>query len=214
MHGNGADGAMWGRGRQEPARAVRADGAEVRALPGWRPLPSSPSPSAATPGAGGDGVSPRSRAARTGRAGFSLIELLLVVVVFSITVGVGIEGFRQFNESATVDRAARVVAGDVVLARTHAIQRREHVSLVADEADRSYAIVDASGDTILVRRYNAASDLPLTLLDVKTSGDDLTFNARGLLASGSAVEIDVGRLGKEKRVQVSVLGRTTVEAVS
>lgn len=145
--------------------------------------------------------------------GFTLVELLIVIAMFSILVAVGFRGFKQFNESTTVDQAARALTSDVTLARSFAIRRGENVSLVADEADRSYVIRDAGGTILAATDMSASSGTPLTLLDVKTTGDSITFNARGMLTSGSTVEIDLGRSGLTKKVDVSPLGRTRIAQV-
>lgn len=152
---------------------------------------------------------------RNTTAGFTLIELMIVIVMLGIMLAIGLQGFRQYNESTTVDRAVNSIMADVTLTRSYAVQRRRNVSLVADEADRTYAIRDeSSGDTLVVRSFSATSDLPLTLLDVQTGDDEVTFNSRGLLAGGlSGVDIDVGRLDRERRIQINAMGRTKMTAV-
>jgi type IV fimbrial biogenesis protein FimT len=148
-----------------------------------------------------------------GEGGFTLVELLIVIAMFSVLVAVGVRGFKQFNESSTVDQAARALSSDVTLARSFAIRRGENVSLVADEGGRSYVIRDASGTILASTHMGATSGTPLTLLDVKATGDSITFNSRGMLTSGGTVEIDVGRTSLTKKVDVSALGRTRIAQV-
>jgi Tfp pilus assembly protein FimT len=138
------------------------------------------------------------------------MELLIVIVMFSILAAVGFRGFRQFNESTVVDQAARAVTTDVTLARSFAIRRGANVALVADEGSRSYLIRDASGTVLARTDMSSTSETPLTVLDVKATGDSITFNSRGMLTSGSTVEIEVGRNGLTKHVDVSPLGRTRI----
>ena len=148
-----------------------------------------------------------------GQEGFTLVELLIVIAMFSILVAVGFRGFKQFNESTIVDQAARALTSDVTLARSFAIRRGENVALVADEGGRSYVIRDGSGTILASTDMSSTSDTPLTLLDVKATGDSITFNSRGMLTSGGTVEIDLGRTGLTKKVDVSALGRTRVALV-
>lgn len=143
--------------------------------------------------------------------GFTILELLLTVTVIGIVLAVGVSVFEGFRTASTVDKAARVVAADVTLARNHALQRRATVSMVVDEAARSYAIRDESvspNDTLLVSLHDAGTDAPLTTLNV-VSGNSLTFNARGVLSGGGAT-IDVEYRGEQKRIAVSGLGRTRI----
>lgn len=141
-------------------------------------------------------------------AGFTMVELLIAITLLGIAVGIGFMGMRGFNESTVVDRAATAIASDVTLTRSHAIQRRTTVTMAADEADRRYEIRDVStGEVLETRSFAAGTDLPLTRLDIQTSGDALTFNARGLLVSGNAT-ILVERLDTGQQIEVSALGRT------
>lgn len=145
--------------------------------------------------------------------GFTMIELLIAMVIFGIVVAVGFMGMRGFNESSVVDRAATSIASDVTLTRSYAVQRRSTVALVADEANRRYAIRDegeSPPDTLKVRSFQADTDLPLTRLDVQAAGDELTFNSRGLLTGGSNVKILVERLGTAQEITVTALGRTSI----
>ncbi len=161
----------------------------------------------------------RVRRLRTREDGFSLIEVLMVLVLLSIVLGIGAQGMQSFNEAGTVDRAANAVAADVTLTRSYAVQRLSEVRLVADEASRRYAIVDvgaSSDDTLLTRSFSASADLPLTRLDVMTTGDHLAFNPRGMLVTGGTVgtdTVEVERLGSGRRVVISPLGRTRMEVL-
>lgn len=147
--------------------------------------------------------------------GFTLIELLMALTLLAIVLGVGFRELRGFSETTIADRAARSIASDVSVTRSYAVQRGNDVSLAAQESDRRYVILDeATGDTLKVRSHAASSGLPLTLLDVQTSDDRLTFNSRGLLASGSSVDIVVARFDSGKKIHVSPLGRSSISVTT
>lgn len=148
---------------------------------------------------------------RLGNAGFTLMELLIAMAIGATVTTVGIISFKQWGEAGTVEKAARVVAADVALTRQYAIQRRESVSLVADETNRWYQIRAASGAMLLRRDFDAANDLPLTQLDVRLPGDSIAFNSRGLVANAGIAQIDVGRTGRTQRVSFNALGRTRIQ---
>lgn len=149
----------------------------------------------------------------TGQAGFTILELLIVIAMLGIVFAVGMRGFRQFNESTIVDQAARSLGSDVTLARSYAIRRGGNVALVANEGARSYVIRDWAGNVLGAGSFGAGSDTPLTALDIDTTGDSLTFNSRGMLTSGGTVQIDMTRNGLTKRLEVSALGRTRIAKV-
>ncbi len=127
-----------------------------------------------------------------------------------VLLAMGYGAFRQYAEAATARKASLQLAGDVSLTRSFAIQRRESVSLVADEANRNYVIRDTTGTVLMQRNFGAGSDLPLTSVAVSTAGDSLTFNSRGLLLGGRA-EVALGRRGRSHVVEINALGRTKID---
>lgn len=141
------------------------------------------------------------------QAGFTLVEMLIVLSIVSLAMLVANGSYITFRESSTLNRAARVVAADVALARSYAIRNRAVVSFVADESARSYVIRDAGGTVYLNRVFDAASEMPISSLDVIATGDSITFNERGLMGGAGSVNIDVGRNGGSRRVQVNAVGR-------
>lgn len=141
-------------------------------------------------------------------AGFTLVELLIAVIVLGILASLAFGGWRRYADSTAADRAARVLMGDIALTRSFAIQRRETVSLVIDEADRTYQIRAPGGPLLAQQDFGAGSDTPLTAMDIQ-SADSVVFNARGFLTTGP-LQVDLTRYDAERRVSVSGLGRTRV----
>ena len=147
---------------------------------------------------------------KSGRRGFTVVELAVSVATTSVLLAMGYGAFRQYAEAATARKASLQVAGDVSLTRSFAIQRRESVSLVADEANRTYVIRDTTGTLLMQRNFGTGSDLPLTSVVVSTAGDSLTFNSRGLLQGGQATVV-LGRRSRSHTVQINALGRTKID---
>lgn len=139
--------------------------------------------------------------------GFTLVELLIVLSIVSLSLLVANSSYSTFRESSTLNRAARVVAADVSLARSHAIRNRTSVALVATEATRSYVIRDAAGTVYLNRVFESTSEMPLDLLNVQMSGDSIVFNSRGLMAILGSANIDIERNGVGRRVALNAIGR-------
>lgn len=156
------------------------------------------------------GGAPRVPAAS--RAGLTLLEVLVVIVLLGVGTAVAWAGWDEFRQSSVVSRSAELVASDIGLTRAYAVQRGEPVTLAADEADRTYRIRDTSGEVLTSRSFSSETSLPLTLLDVRTADDAITFDSRGFLEAGETVEVDVGRLGDSRSVFVNVAGRTRIEA--
>ncbi len=138
-----------------------------------------------------------------------MVELAVSLATTGVLLAMGYGAFRQYAEAATARKASVQLAADVSLTRSFAIQRRESVSLVANEANRSYVIRDTAGTVLMRRDFGVGSDLPLTTVVVSTSGDSLTFNSRGLLVPSSA-QVALGRRGRSHVVRINALGRTTI----
>lgn len=146
------------------------------------------------------------RVHRHNQRGFTLVEVLIALTIVSIVTLMTTTAFRSFRQRTILNRAARAVAADAALTRTYAIRGRTNVSMVVDEANQRYQIRDAAGAVLKTRQFDGESDLPLDSLDLRLSGDSLTFNARGMLMTAFA-QIDVGTIAGSRTVQVNGLGR-------
>jgi prepilin-type N-terminal cleavage/methylation domain-containing protein len=146
---------------------------------------------------------------RTSERGFTIVEMLIVVTIISLVGLLANTSYRSFRERAILNRAATVVASDMALTRSYAIRERQNVSLVADEANRRYVIRTAAGDTLAARIFDSTTDLSVDSLNIRASGDSITFNSRGMLTTAFA-QVDVGRASGDRRVQVNGIGRARI----
>lgn len=147
----------------------------------------------------------------TDQMGFTVLELIMAMstAVFMLALTVG--AYRQFNEAIVVQKAAGLVATDLALTRSYAIQRRSNVSLVAQEPSLRYQLRDVDGTVLAYRDYDRSSGLPLDFLDVQSEGDSVTFNSRGLLVGGGGAEVAIARGSRNRKVYVNALGRYSVQ---
>lgn len=139
--------------------------------------------------------------------GFTLVEMLIVLSIISLAMLMANTSFITFRESSTINRAARVIAADVSLARSYAIRHRRQVALVANESTQSYVIRDAAGTVYLNRAFDASSAMLIESLDVAMAGDSIAFNERGLMSGAGSVNIDIARNRRSRRIQVNAVGR-------
>lgn len=148
---------------------------------------------------------------RHSQSGFTLVELLIVLSIVSLSMLIANSSYTTFRESSALNRAARVVAADVALARSYAIRNRTPVALVADESDRSYVIRDQAGTVYLNRVFDASSDMSLSTLEVFSPGDSIGFSSRGIMVFGSG-RIDLTRASQGRRVNINATGRWQISA--
>jgi prepilin-type N-terminal cleavage/methylation domain-containing protein len=115
-------------------------------------------------------------------AGFSLIELLIVVIIILIMAAVGLPGILRFMRNHKVRGAAQQVASEIQTARARAIMRNVNTGVVFQIFDRDtyrFVVEDAP--------FTADSEAPLRDLP---SGVQFLNTA----ATGGAMRFD--RLGR------------------
>lgn len=149
----------------------------------------------------------RRRRSTLGEGGFTLIEMLIAISILSLVLLVGSQSIMTLRERTVTDRAAATVGSDVALTRSLAIRTRSNVSLAANETAITYEIRDTAGTVFQNREFTPDADLPLTKLDVRLTGDSLTFNSRGLLVGAGGGEIDVFGRTRSRRVVFNALAR-------
>lgn len=116
------------------------------------------------------------------RGGFTLLELVIVLVLAGLTLGFAGLTFSGYFQGSSARRAAQVFARDLTLARSTAVRSRQKVVLRLYPATRWYQIVtQATGTEIVRRRFGVNADIDLSAIDLKFRGDTLVFNSRGVV---------------------------------
>lgn len=91
--------------------------------------------------------SPRKRSERVGDAGFSIIELLVVVVIMTAILAASIPAIRGHTETIKLQRTSTDIAGTLKLARQRAVATNNDVIVVFDSNNGTYlAFEDTDGD--------------------------------------------------------------------
>lgn len=161
------------------------------------------------------------------RAGFTLLELLIVVTIIAIIGAIGMPNLRR--DRPQVRDAARVVMADLNRARSEAIRLNATVSVTIDTAGgfyRSFLDNDRNGvpdDGQVIFRRALTSDFPLTNVvsaSFSNSSTALWFDVRGLprnanggFSSGNVTLRSKHDAGYQLRVLVSSGGRVRLERV-
>ncbi len=126
------------------------------------------------------------------RAGFTLPEILIVIVMISVLALVAIPRFATANGKRHMESARMRIAASLATARAAAIQKGEPVRF------------EINSDSVTVRRRDGAtrllSPVPIyTLYGVRASGFtnplQIDFNARGFASMSSAITIRLRRTG-------------------
>lgn len=116
--------------------------------------------------------------------GFTLLELMLVVVIISIGASVAFFSIRGSMPDTRLSAAARDLKSDLSLARLRAVKENRNVLVAFNDPDGSYTIyIDEDGDFIgsageTVKTVTMPKGVILTN---NLPGDMAALNSRGLL---------------------------------
>ena len=91
------------------------------------------------------------------RRGFTLVELLIVIVVIAMTAAVVAPNIGSGNQTATLNGAARELASGLRFARGHALSYGKESILLLNLNDNTYKITDKN------KLYKLSKDIEVTL---------------------------------------------------
>ena len=153
-------------------------------------------------------MSTHARAARRGPAGFTLAELLIVLVIVSIALAMAVPKLNAFLQVNSVQGALNRVATDLNLARVRALTTSRQVRLTVSNDGGSYTIVvdPAGAAPVTYKTVRLTQDFPK--VDLTPHGTSITFDSRGMAtgANGSTT-LTATKQGKTGTITVSGVGR-------
>lgn len=115
------------------------------------------------------------------RSGFTLLEILIVMVISSVILTIGGLTFSGYFQRNAARQAAQVFAQDLVAARSFAIRSQEPVVIRFYEGSLWYEVeAQATATEIARRRFGGNADIDLSAVTLDMSGDSLVFNTRGM----------------------------------
>ncbi len=146
-------------------------------------------------------------------AGFSMVEILVVLLILGITLAASVPAFTRYLASSTLDNAGSEFAGRLRLARQTAVAQEVPQIVSWDTVAKTYTIVsDTNGDGIVQGGEPILG--PFTLPDgidlANDTGDPfggttLTFNANGSASESGSMVLSNAKNGS---VTLSVLSPT------
>lgn len=142
------------------------------------------------------------------RKGFTLLELLVVMVLAAIVLATAVPSIGKMMAANDVQRSASVVASDLQLAHSLAARRRVPVRVVVDVTNKTMRIRNYAGtDTTLnMRRFGSNGEYPLQ--SMTTTVTDLVVYPNGLAAG--PISITVKAETKSRTISMTRAGQIRV----
>jgi type IV fimbrial biogenesis protein FimT len=136
-------------------------------------------------------------------AGFTLVELMVVIALIAITAAVAVPGFRGLIEANRQTSAANSVIGILNFARSEAVRRGEPVQVlpVGGAYNNGLRVVLASDVNTVIRRIEP---MPGSVTLSRTGGVDPTFSGNGMKQNGASTVYQVCPGNGEAGVSVVV----------
>jgi type IV fimbrial biogenesis protein FimT len=146
----------------------------------------------------------RKYATTLGLRGFTLFELLIVVVILGIAATMMGPAMSRIVRHQRVNRASMIIVSDIQNAFAVAARQREPVRVQADAASRSYQFVDRKTGAVLRIRafYGDTSEYRLSSLVFTPATFDVFPNG----ISSVPVIIDLANGDYSKRITASTAG--------
>ena len=142
--------------------------------------------------------------------GFTLAEMMIVVVVIGAMLAFGLPRFKTSTIKADVRGAMDAVAALHALTKTSAIQRGRVTQLVMDRSNTTMVVVankvTGAGVDTVGRVQNLFSRFGVRFTTIPTR-DTLIFTPRGIGTESSDTRIVVGKSGFLDTLLISSAGR-------
>lgn len=163
------------------------------------------------------------RRRRDRRSGFTLVEVLIVLVIIGIAAGIVVPHMLEAGTMSS-QAAARSVIADILFAQNEAIAMQSTRRVVFDVDGNGYRLTDSGGTTLTAPSRSGGLYVVDFSKDRRFAGvvlsradfDDetvLEFDSLGAVASGGQVELTAGDTCY--RINVAAFtGRVTIEPVA
>ena len=137
-------------------------------------------------------------------SGFSLIEVLVVVVILGIMAGIAGPAMSVMVRHNRVNRATTVITSDLQNAFAVAARQRQPVQIQADSVNRSYQFVDRKTGAVLRIRtfYGDNSEYLLNTLVFSPATIDIFPNG----VSSAALTVKLANGDYSKQINASTAG--------
>ena len=142
----------------------------------------------------GDGSMKQSQSrSNTRQKGFTLLELMMVIVIAGLTLAIGVTGLARAQYRIRVDRAASVLSDDIQSAFALVGRDRKPVRVVWDASKTRFLLTDRSGTNLFrIRPLGLETEYKLASSSFVVSDTAFEIYPPGLAESALTITITNG----------------------
>lgn len=130
----------------------------------------------------------RHRSITTQHGGFTLVELVLVLVITGVLAAIALPRFAQAAERQRISIAAKRVEADLELARSRARAASQTVTVIFDLGDSAYTLDAVGGEGFKVQLDEAPYGVKLSDAVFNTA-TSVSFNGYGIPNTGGSITL-------------------------
>jgi type II secretion system protein H len=142
------------------------------------------------------------------RRGFTVIELLVVMMLVGIIAGATIPRITSAMERGRLQRAASVVSADLRLAHSMAARRGAPVMIVVDTTVRSIRVRNFSGTDTTYSRRLLGNNSEFGLQRLSSNRTSITIYPNGIASNSIQLTLRAG--GRTNQVSMTRAGQVRV----
>lgn len=142
------------------------------------------------------------------RAGFTLVEVLVVTILIGIALGFAAPNIGRALAQQRLQRAASVIAADMRLAPSLAARQKAAVRIAFDPMGRRYTLVDRATGTVLITRHLSGSESEYQVASMVVTANQVDVFANGI-ASGP-VNVMIRAAGQQRTISMTRAGQVRV----
>ena len=128
-----------------------------------------------------------------GQRGFSLVEMMIVVVLLAIVSAIAVPSFTQMIQNTRIRTAAESIQNGLQVARAEAVKRNAKVKFQLNDADSGWVVCEVANvaddcpdeEQIQSRSTAEGSTADVTATVVPAGNTSVVFTGMGLIDQGS-----------------------------
>jgi prepilin-type N-terminal cleavage/methylation domain-containing protein len=144
------------------------------------------------------------------QAGFSLIEMIVVIAIMAIIMTIAIPNFFGWGPEKRLEGAASDIQGALHTARLGALKENSTAAVDFDIDDESYTVT-VNGRTVRTGQMPAGVDLfSVTDLGTVTPTSTVGFDSRGLANPSVDIRVNGNGTSTPRRIRLNLSGSSKI----